>query len=155
MSGHLRKHAFRLGLPYKTCGSCVVPGGSYIGAVSEIPCFVGARCSGTIWFLCGSTWFHWQSNAGNCYSVGGFPTNHVVPRDSTQRLHFWASLTNMGAPRNTKNISKLGKCLARRFPILLIIILHMIGVYFHILSPHNKSSRGNWKPTGQLVSSSS
>ena len=26
---------------------------------------------------------------------------------------------------------------------------------FHTLSPHNTSSRGNWKPTGQLVSSCS
>ena len=60
----------------KPCGSCAVPRGSYIAAVREIPCFVEARCSETMRFLCGSTWFHWRCNTRNCCSV---LRNHVVP----------------------------------------------------------------------------
>ena len=59
----------------KPCGSCVVPRGSTVGVTqgTAIP------SPETMWFLCGSTWFQWRRSTGNCYSLGGFPTNHVVP----------------------------------------------------------------------------
>ena len=56
----------------KPCGSCVVPCGSSGGVTQE----TAIPCSETMWFLCGSTWFQWRCNTGNCYSVF---RNLVVP----------------------------------------------------------------------------
>ena len=80
----------------KPCGSCVVPRGS-MGAVTQETAIPSEASN---------------KSCGSC----------VVPRGSTQRLHFRAPLTNMGAPRNTTNIIKLGKRLAKRFHILVITI---------------------------------
>ena len=49
----------------KPCGSCAVPRGPIGGVTQE----TAIPCSETMWFLCGSTWFHWRCNTRKCYSV--------------------------------------------------------------------------------------
>ena len=56
----------------KPCGSCAVPRGSIGGATQE----TAVPCSETMWFLCGSTWFHWRCNTRKCYAV---LRNQAVP----------------------------------------------------------------------------
>ena len=76
----------------------MVPRGSTVGVTQE----TAIPCSETMWFLCGSTWF--QAPVLNL--VRTQTKRHVSAFEKPSRII----------------ISKIGKRLARRFPILLIII---------------------------------